>query len=815
MLRIMDKKGKPKAAAPKQKLTRKEQKLIEAVREKHQKKNKKGISAQQTIQYERMYPDGIAYLGNMRYSKTIRFEDITYQLAKPDDKETIFGGWCSFLNYFDPTISFQLSFFNRRTTKAEFTGVYSIELRNDAYDAIRTEYSDYITAQMAKGDNGLEKTKYLTYTIEAPNIRQAKTRIDRIELDIINNFKQIGVQAETLNGKARLELIFKMLHIGDPNNRFAFDWSWLPQSGLNTQDFIAPSSFEFTTGRYFRIGQVFAATSFVQILAPELSDRMLTEILNISSSQIVSLHIKRFEQAKAIKTVKRQLTNIEQMKIEEQKKAVRAGYDMDIMPADINTYGAEAHNLLYDLQKRNEGMFYVTMIVCTFASTKERLNINIGQLSSLIQQKNCALVRLDFQQEQGLTASLPLGVNPLEITRTLTTSSTAVFIPFTTQELRIASPESLYYGLNALSNNVILADRKKQKNPNGLIFGTPGSGKSFAAKREMLNVFFITRDDIRICDPEGEYYPVVSAIGGQIVKISPKSQQYINPLDIHENYADDGENPISLKCDFVLSLCEIIAGGRDGLMPVEKTVIDRAVRNIYTPYLADPDPSRMPILEDLYNELASMGNSGIAEAKQLADALELYVFGSLNIFNHRTNVDVMNRVVCYDIKELGSQLKALGMLIVQDQIWNAVSKNRDERRNTWYYADEFHLLLRDPETARHSVDMWKRFRKWGGVPTGITQNVKDLLASREISVILENSDFLLLLNQNGEDRLILAQHRGISPEQLSYIQNSGEGEGLLLYGSAIIPFVDKFPKDTKMYKLMTTKPSEIAGDADG
>ena len=809
------KKSKRQSAAPKRKLTRKEQKLINELKQKHSKKNKRGISAQETIPYQRMYPDGIAYIGNKKYSKTIRFDDITYQLAKPEDKNTIFAKWCDLINYFDPTISFQLSFFNRRTSKSEFSGVYCIELRNDTDDAIRTEYSDYITSQMARGDNGLNKSKYLTFTVEEANYDLAKMRLERIEIDIVNNFKQIGVQTEVLNGKARLELIFKMLHIGDRNNHFMFEWSWLAQSGLNTKDFIAPSSFEFKTGRYFRIGQTYAATSFVQILAPEISDRMLTDMLNMTSSQIVSLHIKRFEQSKAIKTVKRQLTNIEQMKIEEQKKAVRAGYDMDIMPADISTYGEEAHNLLYELQQHNEGMFYVTMIVCTFASSKERLNINIGQLSSLVQQKNCALTRLDFQQEQGLIASLPLGLNPLEITRTLTTSSTAVFIPFTSQELRVNSPESLYYGLNALSNNVILADRKKQKNPNGLILGTPGSGKSFAAKREMMNVFFITMDDIRICDPEGEYYPVVSAIGGQIIKISPKSNQYINPLDFHENYADDDENPIRLKVDFVLSLCEIIAGGRDGLMPIEKTVIDRAVRNIYAPYLADPDPSRMPILEDLYNELRTMGNNGGEEAKQLADAMELYVHGSLNIFNHRTNVDVMNRVVCYDIKELGSQLKALGMLIVQDQIWNAVSKNRDKSRSTWYYADEFHLLLRDPETARHSVDMWKRFRKWGGVPTGITQNVKDLLASREISVILENSDFLLLLNQNGEDRLILAQHRGISPEQLSYVQNSGEGEGLLLYGSAIIPFIDKFPRDTQMYKLMTTKPTEIEGVGNG
>ena len=350
-----------------------------------------------------------------------------------------------------------------------------------------------------------------------------------------------------------------------------------------------------------------------------------------------------------------------------------------------------------------------------------------------------------------------------------------------------------------------MVDRKKLKNPNGLILGTPGSGKSFAAKREICNVILLTDDDIIICDPEGEYYPLVKTFRGQVIRISPSSNSYINPMDINLNYSDD-DNPLALKSDFILSLCELIVGGRDGLQPIEKTIIDRAVHIIYQPYLSDPRPENIPILEDLYNALREQEEK---EAQTLATALEIYVTGSLNVFNHRTNVDVNNRLVCYDIKELGKQLKKLGMLIVQDQVWGRVTANRAEGKSTRYYMDEFHLLLKEEQTSAYSVEIWKRFRKWGGIPTGITQNVKDLLASQEIENIFENSDYIYMLNQAAGDREILAKKLGISPHQLSYVTQSGEGEGLLFYGNVILPFQDRFPKNTKLYSIMTTKPTEV------
>jgi hypothetical protein len=412
---------------------------------------------------------------------------------------------------------------------------------------------------------------------------------------------------------------------------------------------------------------------------------------------------------------------------------------------------------------------------------------------------------LDFQQEKALVSSLPLGLNQIEIQRGLTTSATAIFVPFTTQELFQIGGEALYYGLNTLSNNLIMVDRKLLKNPNGLILGIPGSGKSFSAKREITNVYLITNDDIAICDPEGEYAPLVRRLHGQVIKISPTSSDYINPMDINLNYSDD-ENPLALKSDFILSLCELIVGGRDGLQPIEKTVIDRAVRIVYRKYLENPIPENMPILGDLYNVLKEQDEK---EAARLATALEIYVSGSLNVFNHQTNVDVKNRVVCYDIKELGNQMKKLGMLIVQDQVWGRVTANRNEGRCTRYYMDEMHLLLKEEQTAAYTVEIWKRFRKWGGIPTGITQNVKDFLSSREVENIFENSDFIYLLSQAGGDRAILAKQLNISPHQLSYVTQSGEGEGLMIYGKVILPFTDKFPKNTELYRIMTTKLNEV------
>ena len=771
--------------------------------------NEKRLSAQKSIPYREMARDGICRVQDKYYSKTIRFYDINYQLAQNEDKNAIFENWCDFLNYFDSSIHFQLSFINHHSNMKEFESVIQIKPRHDAFDDVRMEYAQMLKNQLAKGNNGLVRTKYITFGIEAENIREAKPKLERIETDILNNFKVLGVSAYPLDGRERLQIMYETFN---PEEKvpFSFSFDQVLRSGMGTKDFIAPTSFLFKNGKDFMMGNTLGAVSYLQILAPELTDRMLAEFLDMDRNLIVNLHIQSLDQMKAIKLVKSKVTDINRMKIEEQKKAVRSGYDMDIIPSDLNTYGGEAKRLLEDLQSRNERMFLVTIVFLNTAKTKQELDNAVFQTAGIAQKYNCSLRRLDYMQEPGLMSSLPLGLNLIPIKRALTTTSTAIFVPFTTQELFMEG-ESLYYGLNALSNNMIMVDRKKLKNPNGLILGTPGSGKSFSAKREITNAFFVTQDDISIGDPEGEYYPLVNALGGQVIHISPTSHDYINPMDINLDYSDD-DNPLGFKSDFILSLCELIMGSRNGIEAEEKSVIDRCLPLVYQKYFEHPVPENMPILGDLYECLRQQKE---VQAQRIATALEIYVNGSLNVFNHRTNVELNNRIVCFDIKDLGKQLKKLGMLIVQDQVWNRVTVNRAAHKSTRYYIDEFHLLLKEEQTAAYSVEIWKRFRKWGGIPTGITQNIKDLLASREIENIFENSDFIYMLNQAAGDRQILAKQLNISPHQLSYVTNSGEGEGLIFYGSTIIPFKDKFDKSLRLYSLMTTKVSDLEEQADG
>lgn len=785
-------------------LNKEEQRAVRKVIRDAQRNDGIPKTAQQSIPFDRMFPDGICRVGLDYYTKTIQYEDINYQLAQQEDKTEIFEEWCSFLNFFDSSVRFQLSFSNMATDVSDFEKSIAISHKNDGFDDVRDEYSEVLLHQMEAGNNGLTKTKYLTFGIHAESMKNAKPRLIHIETDILNNFKRLGVQARTLNGSERLEVMHRQFHMGD-DAKFNFDWKYLTSSGLSVKDFIAPSSFAFPTGRYFQIGEMYGCMSFLSIDASDISDRLLADFLSMESSHVVTMHIQSVDQNEAIKTIKHTITELDRSKIEEQKKAVRAGYDMDIIPSDLATYGKDAKALLKELQSQNERMFLLTFLVMNTGKTKQELENNVFQAASIAQKHNCNLVRLDYQQEQGLMSTLPLANNLIEIQRGMTTSSTAIFVPFTTQELFQSGNEALYYGLNALSNNMIMVDRKKLKNPNALILGTPGSGKSFSAKREIANSFLVTDDDIIISDPESEYSPLVARFGGQVIKISPTSDQYINPMDINMNYSDD-DNPIALKADFILSLCELIVGNKDGLRSVEKTVIDRCIRQIYQKYFEDPGPEHMPILEDLYHSLLEQEEP---EARHVATALEIYVTGSLNVFNHRTNVELTNRLVCYDIKDLGKQLKKIGMLVVQDQVWGRVTENRSQGRSTRYYMDEMHLLLREEQTAAYTVEIWKRFRKWGGIPTGITQNVKDLLASKEVENIFENSDFIYMLNQAVGDRQILAKQLNISPHQLSYVTHSGEGEGLLFYGNVILPFVDRFPTNTELYRIMTTRLSEV------
>lgn len=762
------------------------------------KKEEKIYTVEDTIPYLRMFSDGICQLDERRYSKTIAFQDINYQLALEEDRDLIFNQFANFLNSFDPSVHIELNYVNQIGRNKDLQDAIKIADKNDGYDEVRKEFREMLKMQLNKGNNGLKKMKFVTFTIEADNLDQAKANLNRLEVDILSNFKAMGARAESLDGEERLRLIHDMLN---PDEDFNFSYQDLKKKE-STKSYITPKVFNFAPAEIFKFGKYIGSTTHFQILASELSDKMLSELLNIEDNIYIGFHIDVIEQTEAVRIIKRKNTDIDKMKIEEQKKAIRAGYDMDIIPSDINIYGNDVKSMLSDLQNRDERLFLVTIVIMNYAKTIQKLENTIAQISSIASKNNCQIKRLGHMQEQGLVTVLPLGRNEIEIQRYLTSSSTAVFMPFTTEELFIDSSNSLYYGLNALSQNLIMADRKLLKNPNGLILGTPGSGKSFSAKREMANAILVTDDDVIICDPEGEYGNLVRQFNGEVIKVSAKSKDYLNPLDINMNYGD-GDAPLKDKANFIMSLLELVVGG-SGLTAAEKSVIDRCLPKIYQKYFDNPIPENMPILEDLYNQLLSQDE---VVGQKLATELEIYVKGSLNVFNNRSNVDMNKQLLCFDIKELGTQLKKIGMLVIQDQVWNKVSLNRGQKA-TRYYIDEFHLLLKDAQTASYSVEIWKRFRKWGGIPTGITQNVKDLLTSMEIENIFDNTDFILMLNQASGDREILARKLKISPYQLNYITNSNAGEGLLFFGNTIVPFIDKFPKNTMLYKLMTTKPEE-------
>lgn len=768
-------------------------------------KGRAALSAQQTIPYTAMHPDGVCQLPGGLYTKTVEYEDINYSVASTEDQTAIFSGWSSFLNYFDSALPFQLSFVNRRSHSGSRYKV-NIPMAQDRFDSIRGEFVGMLKRQIARSNNGIERSKYITFGVPAEGLAAARPRLERVEADVVGNFQRLGVPSAPLDGRERLALLHSQMH---PASRVPFRFSWkdIPQTGMGTKDFIAPDSFDFRQARAFRVGRCWGAASYLQILASELSDRLLREILELDAELTVTMHIQTVDQLKAIKTIKGKISDIDKMKVEEQKKAVRSGYDPDILPPDLITFSKDAAELLTDLQSRNERMFLLTFTVVNLAPSRQRLENDIFTVSGIAQKYNCALKRLDWQQEQGFVSSLALGYNEVAIQRGMTTSSTAIFIPFMTRELRMDG-QALYYGMNALSHNVIMADRKKLKSANGMYLGSTGSGKSFAAKRELINVFLATRDRIVIVDPMGEYAPLVRRLDGQVIEIAPDSPNHINPMDIQLT-ANGDESPLSMKADFLLSLCELVVGGKEGLQPVEKTVIDRCVRLVYRELALGLSTAKVPLLQDLYEELLKQPEP---EARRVATALELYCTGSLNLFNHPTNVKTDSRVVCVVLKGMGENLRKIAMHITNDFVTAAVNTNYQNGLATWCYFDEFHILLRDPLTASYFVAVWKMLRKKGCVPSALTQNVKDLLASREIENILDNTDFMILLSQAQSDRAILAKQLGISEHQLSYITHSNSGEGLLFYGNVTIPFVDRFPRG-EIYDLLTTRPEDLKNEA--
>ena len=748
-----------------------------------------------------MIEDGICEVEKGVFSKTIKFADINYEIAKKEDQVDIFSKYCEFLNYFNDTIKVQISIQNRYINQETFKRKMLIKVNETDENYMKTykkEFNSMLMEKASQRQNNVIRDKYITFTIKADNYETAVPLLARIETDIMNNLKTLGAGDKTLTGRERVENLYTFFN---QNQDVDFDYDYILNTGLTTKDFIAPNSFDFTDKKTFQFNDTYAQVIRIKDLPTDLSDKVISEITELNFNLNIALHIEAIEQKEALDLVKRKIAFMEQQKIDEQKKAIRSNYDVDMIPHELKYSLDEAEQLLDDLQHGNQRMFVLTALIYTCADTKEKLQEQVFQISSVCRQNGCMTESLDYLQEDALNSILPIGKNHINIKRTLTTASTAIFMPFSTQDLY--QENGLYYGLNALSHNLILVDRKALKTPSGFILGTPGSGKSFKAKTEIVNVLLKTNDDVIIIDPESEYKYLTQCFRGTNINISAGSKEHINPMDISEEYDED---PLKLKSEFLLSLCNLIVGGRNGLSTQEKAVIDRAVALTYSKTFSVFGKQYIPTLKDFYETLRSQPE---AEAQNVALSLELYIKGSLSVFAEKTNIDMQNRLITFDIKDLGKELKTMGMLIVLDQIWNRVTQNRQKGKRTWLYIDEIYLLFQNEYSSNYLFELYKRARKWGLIPTGITQNVEDLLLSDNARRMLSNSDFIIMLNQATSDRIELASLLDISKPQLSFVTNVKEGQGLIFAGNSIVPFKDEFPKETELYKMMTTKIEEV------
>lgn len=771
-------------------------------------------SAQDTIPYRIPYPDGIFESDDGYYTQTIAFDDITYQLLDNEPKNMLFERWCRLINYFDPDIHFQWNYGNMEIDKGEYAKEFTINKQEDSFNEVRKEYSDMLVNRFARGTNNLKKERYLTFGIHAADYKTAKLKLAKISKQIEKHLKKLGSRCRVMDGYERLELLFRIFHPAT-TEKLLWNFDMPVNTGLSSKDFIAPSSFSFKSNpelnasRYFRSGDRVGAVSHIKIFASDMEDRIISDILSIDSNVWISIHSDTIPRDKALQLAKENLTSVQAMIINEQKSAVASGYDMDLLPPELETYQEAGEKLYHDLQRKDEQLFNTTITIVQTAATRKELEDNIFELNGILAPYQCRLIRLDNRQEQGYMSSLPLGNNSIEIKRTFTTTDLAIFIPFTTKELYTTNGQ--YYGMNSLSNNVIMVNKKVLVNPNSLVFGMPGFGKTFFVKREILDVFLKTKDDQLIIDPEGEYKWLVKLLKGQTITVSLNSPVYINPMEINlsaQNEDDRDYDPIAAKCNFIVSMCELILGNNAHLGKKEVAVIDDACKNVYFRFARDPRQENMPILEDLYNELRNMRGEKQAIGLDLSIALGRYVSGSLSYFNHRSNVDINSRLVCFDLKDMDANQRDLTMLIIQETIWDRVKVNRENGRFTWVDIDEFHLLLRNPLTAAYSVEIYKRFRKWGGIICGITQNIKDLFQSPQIQNILDTTNFIAMLNQSGDDARLLAEHLDLSEEEVGYIKSGEPGKGLLWVEQTKVPFEDDFPKNTICYKVMTTKPGE-------
>jgi len=779
------------------------------------KEKTKGISAEETISLEQISPDGICLVKPGFYTIMIEFSDINYKLLDTEARKRLLENYSQILNSFDPEVKVQLFLFNRMTDTRKVMEKFNVPLRDDGHDPLREEYSELLKGLYNSSTKGIRKSRYLIIGMEAKNLKEARFRLNEKASDVIRDFEDIGSRAWILDGTERVKLLYEYFNQYDPEG-FRFSYEDMRESGDSVKDYIAPKRFDFTRAGIVKADDTYISTRYLDLECARLNETHMESLLEADECFSVSIHMQTIEPEKALKMTRKSLTDVQSSKINQQKKAFESGADNDVISNRIVQEERNVNELLRNLNESNQKLINTTFIITAFGRTRKETEAVHDKVFSKFKAITCRSFVLKHTQEAAINAGAPIGICTLEQQRKILTKDLGILAPFRTQEL-FQDGEFIYYGLNTLSRNMIIGDRKQLINPNGLILGASGSGKSFSAKREILGCYTCTGDDIIICDPEGEYFTLVEALGGTVIRLSTSSKDYINPMDITTKDRLDREE-LKIKSGFLITLCDVIAGGNAGLENDEKGIIDRCIDRVYDEYFKDPKPENMPILEDLYNALVNyepdytlpseLTVAAKAKALRIANSLIMYVHGSQDYFNHRTNVDSHNRIICFDIRDLNSELKKLGMLIVQDAVWNRVSHNRERKISTRYYCDEFHLLLKEKQTVKYSVEIWKRFRKWGGIPTGITQNVADILSSSEVEAILSNSNFIYILMQQDNDRQILMDKLGLSETEMEYVIGARRGCGILRFGDAVLPFEDDYPRDTESYRMMSTKLNE-------
>ena len=757
-------------------------------------------SVQDTIPIRRLWPDGLFQFGG-KFSKTVRFSDINYAIASKEDKTSMFLGYSELLNALDTGSTTKITINNKRLNRRNFEQEILIPPQGDHLDGGRSEYNAMLLDKVTDSSNSMVQERYVTVSTHKKTPEEARTFFDRVMNDVTTRLNHLDSHCEELDAVERLRVLHDFYRVGE-ESRFHIDLRECMKTGRSFKDTICPDSMEFWKD-HFIMGDKYGRAMFLKEYASYIKDSMINELTSLNRTMMLSIDVIPVPTDEAVREMQNRLLGVETNVTNWQRRQNSNNNFSAVVPYDLEQQRKETREMLDDLTTRDQRMMFAVVTLVHLADSKEELDSDTETLQSIARKHLCQLTTLNWQQDAGLVTALPLGLRRIDALRTLTTEALAVLMPFKAQEIRDRG--GIYYGQNVISKNLIIADRKQLLNGNGFVLGVSGSGKSFTAKREITALALSTQDDILIIDPESEYRPLVEGLGGEVVEISATSSNHINAMDMEQGYGE-GENPVVLKSEFLLSLCEQSVGAGK-LSAKEKSIIDRCTAQCYHDYVRDGCRGQAPTLQDFHTELLRQPE---AEARDVALALELFTEGSLNTFAKPTNVDMSSRIACYDIRKLGKQLLSMGMLVILDSFLNRITRNRRLGRNTWIYIDEIYLLFQHEYSANFLFTLWKRVRKYGACCTGLTQNVDDLLQSHTARTMLANSEFLVMLNQASTDRLELARLLNISDNQLSYITNVDFGRGLIKCGSAIVPFMDNFPRHTQLYKLMTTKPSDLA-----